>query len=128
MVRGILGGNVTINYKLLYLPETNDLSFLIGLDGLAAKWETIGIHLGVPVSQLAVIQRDNHDCVTRLSGMFVWWLRNGKEVTAEKLAETVHKVNQHKAEVEIKRKYGKWRFLLPAGDQWEGVVMTLITT
>ena len=102
---------MTVNYKSLYLPENNDLSFLIGLDGLAAKWKTIGVHLGVPVGQLDAIQQDNLGGVgmslTCLSGMFLWWLRNGEEVTAKKLAEAVHKVDQHKAEVLIKRKYGK---------------------
>ena len=98
---------------------------------MAAKWKTIGVHLGVPSDQLDAIQQDNHGCVdmslTCLREMFLWWLRNGEEVTAKKLAKVVHKVDQHKAEVEIKRNYGKWCFLLPARDQWEGVVMTLTT-
>ena len=91
---------------------------------MAAKWKTIGVHLGVPGGQLDAIQQDNHGCVdmskTCLREMFLWWLRNGEEVTAKRLAEAVHKVDQHEAEVEIKQKYGKWCFLLPARGQWEG--------
>ena len=87
---------------------------------MAAKWKTIGIHLGVPCGQLDAIQQDNHGCVdmslTCLRDMFLWWLRNGEDVTAKKLAEAVHKVDKHEVEVEIKRKYGEWRFLLPARD------------
>ena len=68
----------------------------------------------MPVSQLDVIHQNNHDCVTRLSDMFVWWLRNGKEVTAEKLAKVVRKVGEHQTAKEIEQNYGKWCFLLSA--------------
>ena len=89
----------------------NDLPFLAGLWELAAKWKTIGIHLGVPVGQLDAIQQDNHGCVdmslTCLREMFVWWLRNGEEVTAKKLARVIHEVGDHQAEVKVKQKYGR---------------------
>ena len=114
----------------LYLPESNDLSFLIGLPGLAAKWKPIGVHLGVPCGQLDAIQQDNHGCVnmslTCLREMFLWWLRNGEEVTAKKLAEAVHKVDEHQAEVKINQNYRKRGLLLPASDHWEGVQYTYI--
>ena len=92
----------------------NDLPFLVDLWGLASKWKTIGIYLGVPASELDTIQQDNHGCVdmarTCLREMFLWWLRNGEEVTAKKLAVAIHEIGEHQAEVEIKQKYGRWCF------------------
>ena len=72
----------------------------------------------MPSYELDVIQTNNRNSVNMcrdcLIDMFCWWLRNGEEVTAETLAKAVHKVGQHKAEVEIKQRYGMWCFLLPA--------------
>ena len=45
----------------------------------------------------------SRDC---LRGMFVWWLRNGEDITAKKLAKAVHEVGNHEAEVKINRKFG----------------------
>ena len=81
------------------------MSFLIGLDGLAAEWKSIGVHLGVPVDELYVIEKDHRMCKDCLREMFVWWLRNGDDVTAKKLAKVVHEVND-RAEAEINRKFG----------------------
>ena len=89
----------------------DDLHFLIGLIGLATKWEEVGIHLGVPVDQLETIDLNNsgrRDKVEScLRGMFIWWLRNGKEKTVGKLIKAVHAVDKHDIESEIKQKYGK---------------------
>ena len=82
-------------------------------------WRDIGIHLGVPVHELNVIQQNNSGhvdaCRDCLSGMFVWWLNNGEEITAKKLAEAIHKVDEHQAEVKVKQKYGKWCFYYNLG-------------
>ena len=93
--------------QLVHSFSEADLSFLIGLHGLAAKWKTIGVHLGVPPDRLDVIQRDyRHMCDDCLREMFLWWLRNGKDITAKKLAKAVHEVGNHQAEIEINRKFG----------------------
>ena len=78
---------------------------------MVTKWKEAGDHLGVPVDQLEVIQQNNRggvdvsqDC---LRDMFIWWLRNGKETTVQKLIEAAHAVSKHDIEKEIKQKYGK---------------------
>ena len=92
----------------------DDLSFLTGLIELATKWDKLGDHLGVPAHQLDAIDMNNsgrRDKVqTCLRDMFIWWLRNGKEKTVEKLIKAVHAVGGHgDIERKIKQKYGKWK-------------------
>ena len=78
---------------------------------MVTKWKEIGDHLGVPVDKLEAIQENNSEHVDRtqncLRDMFIWWLRNKRETTAEKLIEAVHAVGKHNAEEEIMQKYGK---------------------
>ena len=96
--------------QLLY-PLEKHLPFLVGLKELATKWRHIGQHLGVPVSRLDIIQENNAGKVNQvlkcLEGMFIWWLRNGEDVTVGKLIKAVHDVGEHRAEAEIKKKFGK---------------------
>ena len=79
---------------------------------MAAKWKSIGVHLGVPTSQLDAIQQNNCNhvdmCGDCLRETFVWWLRNGEDVTVKKLTKAVHEVGDHEAEEEINRKFGMW--------------------
>ena len=92
-------------------PVDRDLAYLIGLTGLASKWREVGIHLGVPVDQLDVIQENNRGSVDMVhksrTDMFIWWLHNGKEKTVEKLFLAVHAVGGHDAEQQMKEKYSK---------------------
>ena len=78
---------------------------------MASKWKTIGDHLGVPVSELEAIQENNRGtrdmCGDCLRDMYIWWLRNGEEVTAQKLAKTVHEVGEHSAERKLYLRFGK---------------------
>ena len=89
------------------------MPFLLGLSGLAVKWKSIGVHLGVPDGELNAIQQNNNAnghvdmCRDCLRDMFVWWLDNGDDVTAKKLARAFRKVNNHRAEVEIITKFCK---------------------
>ena len=68
------------------------MPFLLGLGGLAVKWKSIGAHLGVPDGELDAIQQNNNAnghvdmCRDCLRDMFHWWLDNGDDVTAKKLA------------------------------------------
>ena len=88
-----------------------DLSFLIGLIGLATKWDQVGDHLGVPVDQLEAIDMNNsgrRDKIQNcLRDMFIWWLRNGKEKTVGKLIKAVRAVGVHDIEMKIIKYYGK---------------------
>ena len=98
-------------YRQLVVPFPEaDLSFLIGFDSLAAEWKTIGVHLGVPLGQLNVIQQDNRNNVSVsrdcLREMLSWCLMNREDVTAKKLAKAVHEVGNHKAEAKINDKFG----------------------
>lgn len=95
--------------KLLYDVD-GDLAFLTDLRELAPKWKAVGDHLGVPDSELEIIQLNNSGHVDTygdsLRDMFKWWLRNG-DTKAQKLAEAVHKVGEHGAEVKINTKFGE---------------------
>ena len=96
---------------MVYIYPDKDLSFLVGDDGLPPKWKTIGVHLGIPVGRLDTIQQNNRGgvdaCVECLRDMFVWWLRNGEDVTARKLAKAIHEVGEHGMEVKINKKFRK---------------------
>ena len=83
----------------------------MGLQELVAKWKTVGDHLGVPPGELDAIQNNNsghvhmsEDC---LREMFLRWLRNGKDVTARKLAIAVHNVGEHGVEAKVNKKFGE---------------------
>ena len=81
---------------------------------MAITWYEVGDHLGIPVDELDAIQENNSGRRDRvqncLRDMFIWWLRNGKEKTAERLIKAVHAVGKHDhaAEKEIKQEYRKW--------------------
>ena len=68
------------------------------------------VHLGVPPDRLDVIQQNNRNnvymCEDCLREMFLWWLRNGDDITVKKLAKAVHEVGHHQTEAEINRKFG----------------------
>ena len=51
-------------------------------------------------------------CEDCLREMFVWWLRNGEDVTAKELAKLAHEVGCHQAEIEINRKFGMYIVLI----------------
>ena len=42
-----------------------------------------------------------------LSDMFVWWLKNGQDVTPRSLVAAIHLVGEHGLEVKIKKMFGK---------------------
>ena len=66
----------------------------------------------MPASTLDAIQEDNHGRMEMsrncLRDMFLWWLRNGKTVTAKKLAIAAHDVGEHSVEIKINRNFGKY--------------------
>ena len=108
----ILSLKLSSLYVLLFIhPPEKHLPFLVGLKELATIWRHIGQHLGVPVSRLDIIQENNAGNVDRvlkcLEGMFIWWLRNGEDVTVRKLIKAVHDVDAHQVEVEIRKEFGK---------------------
>ena len=89
-----------------------DLSFLTELRGLITRWKEVGDHLGVPASELDVIQENNHARVhpteNCLRDMFLWWLRtDGNDVTARKLVKVAHEIGEHTTEAVIKQEFGK---------------------
>ena len=89
-----------------------DLSILTELGAeLATKWNKVGDCLGVPSHELRAIQANNHghpDMVQNcLREVLSWWIRNGKVVTAEKLAEAAHANDEHSVEARIKKRYGE---------------------
>ena len=91
--------------------EALDIRFLTGLKQLVTKWKAVGDHLGVPDSELDAIQNNNSGHVHRnedcLREMFLWWLRNGTDVTARKLAKALHDVDEHGVEAKVNRKFGE---------------------
>ena len=97
-------------------PVASDLSFLIGYVELATKWKTIGDHLDVPACQLNAIQANNcghPDMVQNcLREMFIWWINNGKEVTAEKVAMAVHAIGEHTIEAKVRERYGEFKHFM----------------
>ena len=89
-----------------------DLATLTRLcHGLASKWEAVGDCLGVPVGQLDAIRENNRSsgdmCQRCLRDMLLWWLRNGEEVTAERLAKAVHELGDHNTEADVNRQFGE---------------------
>ena len=90
-----------------------DLATLTGLcKWLASKWEAIGDRLGVPVGQLDAIRENNRGggrdmCQRCLRDMLLWRLRNGKGVTAERLAKAVHDLGEHNTEANINKQFGE---------------------
>ena len=80
---------------------------------IAAKWKSIGVQLGIPSHELDTIQANNRgdpqmvqNC---LSDVFSWWLKTiDEQDMPQKLAEAIHIVGEHKVEVKIKQKFGKY--------------------
>ena len=79
----------------------------------AGKWRSIGIQLGVPCNELDIIQAnsrgDPHMVQNCLSRMFNWRLNNGQDLTPERIAQALHIVGEHKLEIKVKEKFGKYR-------------------
>ena len=79
---------------------------------IAPKWRPIGIQLGVPDYALNTIQANNrgdpHMVQNCLSRVFVWWLKNERNVTPEKLAKALRTVGESGLEVQIRQKFGKY--------------------
>ena len=79
---------------------------------MATKWKEVGHHLGVPADELDAIQQNNHGSIDMvqncLRDMFNWWLRNA-EATIGRLTTVVRAVGRLDIEMEIKKKYGKWK-------------------
>ena len=77
---------------------------------MVTKWKAVGDRLGVPASELDIIQENSHGRVDPLRNclreMFLWWLRNGKDVTARKLANAAHNVGEHEMEARINEHFG----------------------
>ena len=92
------------------------LPYLTGLDSLVPRWKDVGDRLGVPASELDAIQENNRGSLRMhqncLREMFLWWLRNGEDVTARKLSKVSHEIGEHTAESRINFNFGEWRFSL----------------
>lgn len=82
---------------------------------IAAQWRSIGVQLGVPGHELDTIQANNrgdpHMIQNCISYVFDWWLKNDQDVRPEKLAQAIHIIGEHKIEVEIKQKFGKYMYV-----------------
>lgn len=75
---------------------------------VAADWWNVGIQLGIPTSRLGIIKASHpgnpQNC---LSDAFDWWLKNGEDVTYDKL-ETALKITEHGDAVKkLSELYGK---------------------
>lgn len=78
---------------------------------MVAKWKSVGVHLSVPAYKLDNFQQNNRNavdmCQECLRDMFEWWLNNGDNVTAEKLAEAVCAVGERHLVDRINKEFGK---------------------
>ena len=100
-------------YHIFFVSLVVDLRLLTELCAkIAPKWRSIGIQLSLSEHELDIIQANYcgypdmvQNCLRRV---FDWWLKNEQDITPEKLAQAIHIVGEHKVEVEIKKKFGKY--------------------
>ena len=78
--------------------ENRDLSTVQTLRKLtrlpaAHKWRELGLELGVPVSELNIIQENNQGavdpCRKNLADMFDWWINNQKDASYAMVEEAL---------------------------------------
>ena len=83
---------------------------------MVPRWKDVGDRLGVPASELDAIQENNRGSLRMhqncLREMFLWWLRNGEDVTARKLSTVAHEIGEHGMEAKITSEFGEERFIV----------------
>ena len=62
------------------------------------EWHLLGVQLEDPTSTLQTIESNHpHDAQRRKTDVLTWWLRNGLEISWEKLAQAVEAIDGHAA-------------------------------
>ncbi len=96
-----------------FVDDNDILDVFNYLEGLAPKWKTIGLKLGIPLSRLDVIDSNETNLDHRLMRMSSDWLSGNYDIdrwgppTWKKLASVVEKMNRNVAKEIVKDHGGK---------------------